>query len=415
MKKLQSCLLLLFLFFLVEVAGAGTGVFIDSGQSLGNLRSLDVALGDLDGDRDLDAFVGNYENENRVWFNDGTGNFTDSGQSMGIKPSPGVALGDVDGDDDLDAVVANWFGFMPSAKVWLNDGSGYLSDSGQNLTLGCYDVALGDVDGDGDLDAFFASDYAANEVWLNNGSGTFTDSGQRLGSSVSYDAALGDLDGDGDLDAVVGNKDADHRVWQNDGSGFFTAGQSISSPPTAEAVALGDLDADGDKDIVLVGGLVPNSYGVVMLNDGIGNFSKANEFFMYDGYSMDLSLADLDGDGDLDMIVVTDGEYSAWHTGANYVWRNDGSGSFSDSGQRLGSSVSQGLALGDLDGDGDPDAFVANDAANKVWLNVSICEGDFDDDGDADGQDVVTQAAGGTGVDLKDFAATFGSPDCLTN
>ena len=57
--------------------------FTDSGQTLGNSDSLSVALGDLDGDGDLDAMVGNYNQLNHVWTNDGLGTFTDSGQKLG--------------------------------------------------------------------------------------------------------------------------------------------------------------------------------------------------------------------------------------------------------------------------------------------------------------------------------------------
>jgi hypothetical protein len=57
-----------------------------------------VALGDVDGDGDLDVFVANNGQANRVWVNDGSGGFSDSGQSLGSSFSYGVALGDVDGD-----------------------------------------------------------------------------------------------------------------------------------------------------------------------------------------------------------------------------------------------------------------------------------------------------------------------------
>jgi hypothetical protein len=80
--------------------------------------------------------------------------------------------------------------------------------------------------------------------------------------------------------------------------------------------------------------------------------------------SRGVALGDVDDDGDLDLFVANDGQ-------GNTVWLNDGSGTFTDSGLSLGSSRSYGAALGDVDGDGDLDAFVANfvGQANKVWFN----------------------------------------------
>jgi hypothetical protein len=85
--------------------------------------------------------------------------------------------------------------------------------------------------------------------------------------------------------------------------------------------------------------------------------------------SMDVDLGDLDGDGDLDAFVA--------NSGVNRIWVNDGDaqggtpGNFSDSGLRLGRSNSNAVALGDLDSDGDLDAFIGNveDVVNEVWFN----------------------------------------------
>ncbi len=83
------------------------------------------------------------------------------------------------------------------------------------------------------------------------------------------------------------------------------------------------------------------------------------------GNSYGISLGDVDGDGDLDAFVA--------NVGANRVWLNQGNGTFIDSGQSLGSNLSYGVSLGDVDGDGDLDAFVANSGVfskpNKIWLN----------------------------------------------
>ncbi len=69
--------------------------FVDSGQTLGDHRTFGIAVGDIDGDGDIDAFVANYLGPSRVWTNDGHGLFTDSGQNVGHYEAHGVALGDL--------------------------------------------------------------------------------------------------------------------------------------------------------------------------------------------------------------------------------------------------------------------------------------------------------------------------------
>ncbi|WP_339814217.1 VCBS repeat-containing protein [uncultured Imperialibacter sp.] len=340
-----------------------SGFFIDSGQALGSSQSQNVALGDLDGDGDLDAFVVNVGQPNKIWVNNGDGSFTDSGQLLGTSNSYAVALGDLDSDGDLDAFEVN--STQPN-KIWTNDGSGNFTDSGQELgiekSLG---VALGDLDGDGDLDAFVANDLhptfstKSNKVWINDGFGSFTDSGQSLGDSRSNDVSLGDLDGDGDLDAFVVNYQEPDRVWLNDGNGAFTnSGQSLGNAYSFD-VSLGDLDMDGDLDAYVVNNSQPDK---VWFNNGHGTFTESSQS-LGGSTSQNVSLGDLNGDGDLDIFVT------------NYfnsvVWFNDGNGFFTDTEQSLGGSAIVGGSLGDLDGDGDLDAFVvhANNLPNKVWIN----------------------------------------------
>ncbi|MFC2071919.1 FG-GAP-like repeat-containing protein [Chloroflexota bacterium] len=349
--------------FVVD-APQGYASFEDTGQTLGTTYSQGAELGDFDGDGDLDAFVANIAGQgNKVWLNNGSANFTDSSQSLGSYYSYDVALGDVDSDGDLDAFVANYSG--AANRVWLNNGSGTFSTNGQSLgTSDSHGVALGDIDGDGDIDAFIANFTSqGNTVWYNDGSGNFTDSEQSLGTATSNDVALGDVDGDGDLDAFMANNSA-NKVWLNDGSGNFTDSEQAIGSSDSTDIALNDLDGDGDLDAFVTNTFFSGDR--VWLNNGSGTFIT-NGQSLETTYSQGVRLGDLDSDGDLDAFVTV----SSASAEPNLVWLNDGSANFTDSGQLLGSSKSYCPALGDLDGDGDLDAFVANtlNLPDEVWLN----------------------------------------------
>jgi hypothetical protein len=363
--------------------GGGYGHFTGTLQTFPFSDTTALALGDVDADGDLDALVAHWIGYgNEVWLNDGSGVFTDSGQSLGTIGSLSTALGDLDGDGDLDAFIGNAnTGDGDVDQIWFNDGRGVFIQSSQDLrSSSSGGLALGDLDGDGDLDAFVGQLFGANQVWLNDGTGVFTDSNQALGGSSSYAVALGDLDGDSDLDAFVANggvfNDGPNHVWLNDGRGVFSNPYPGLGGSGSTAVDLGDLDGDGDLDA-----LVANQEGQanhVWLNDGRGRFSQGDRP-LWGGDSWDARLGDLDGDGDLDAFVANANLY-AYEGEANRVWLNDGNGSFSPTAQHLGLSASLAVDLGDLDGDGDLDAFVANadplvhftgeGDPDQVWLNT---------------------------------------------
>ena len=152
-----------------------------------------------------------------------TSEFTNSGQTLGNDNTETVALGDLDGDGDLDALIVN---SSQDNTVWINNGNGTFTNLGAETPAPLMvtgSAALGDFDGDGDLDAMFANNGGdaasrANIVWTNNGDGTFTNPypWQALGQSESMSIALGDLDGDGDIDAWIANLGAPDTVWLKD-------------------------------------------------------------------------------------------------------------------------------------------------------------------------------------------------------
>jgi hypothetical protein len=371
--------------------------FEDSGQRLGT-NTYGFELGDLDADGDLDALVGcrNFPggpscSQTQVWLNDGSGQFSKgwSARTQNIA----VALGDLDHDGDLDAFFgkASPFGSQPN-EVWLNDGQGNFEDSSQRLDDIARDVDLADVDTDGDLDAVTGSLGRPSKVWLNNGAGEFTDSGQRL-PEWSYGVALGDVDGD--LDAWFGRgSDSPNHVdllYLNDGAGHFTdSGQRLNAVSTQD-VGFGDLDGDGDMDAYLAngdthGGDVPDR---VWLNDGTGKFTDSGQRL---GRSLGKSveLGDLDGDGDLDAVVANGAIFEGTVAEqANEVWLNDRSGVFT-AGQELGNAATNRVALGDIDKDGDLDALFANIGQdNQVWFNTQLIAGDANRDGVFNSSDLI--------------------------
>ncbi len=250
------------------------------------------------------------------------------GQSM----DAGAA--DVDSDGDLDVVVAKEFG---ANIILLNDGAGRFTDASAarlpHVVHDSEELALADFDRDGDIDVVFVSeDDLINEYYLNNGHGFFTDAGSRLpaaGESNAVQAA--DIDGDEDMDLLIGNAGQDFAMI-NDGTGTFVDETSARLPAetnTAQDLALGDLDGDGDLDLVQ-----GNEDGNKLLfNDGKGVFTDGTAGRLplppAGEETRRASLGDIDGDGDLDLYLANV-YFAHQRDPQDRVLAGDGSGRFTD-------------------------------------------------------------------------------------
>jgi len=349
---------------------SGTGVLIDGGGAFDNFDQ--IALGDLDGNGTIDAFTMDSSVSSRVWLNDGSGAFVDTGQRLTdfSSTATNVELADLDNDGDLDAYTMRLGASSNKSpgRVWFNDGTGTFTDSGQRLgdqSSGAF--ALADLDGDSDIDVFDANSRDSDgQVLLNNGAGVLTANSQGFSLSKNADVALADVDSDGDLDAFLAVVNGRDRLLLNDGAGnFVDSGQSLS-PLKSTAVVMGDVDGDGDMDAVI--GSAPNltSTSFVWLNDGSGSFSRGSQKFDLRQVA-DVALVDIDDDGDLD-VLTADSELG---TQPSRIWLNHGNGVFTESLNTLGSAAASSLGVADLDGDSDLDVVVLHSGEPAtVWFNV---------------------------------------------
>lgn len=344
-------------------------------------NTMDVEAADLDADGDLDLVVAQEFKANLVLIN--TEGVFAPDRTLLPQPTlddlPGppqlrfegaghdsedVAIADFNGDGRPDIVIVSEddvkFGRREVHEYFLSSPTGYQRILGVLPDSEADAVVHGDVDGDSALDLVIAG---AGPVILlkGDGRGGFKDISKGLpaNSRVVQDIELADLDGDGDLDLVMG-QEGGHALWLGDGRGGFTdASDRLPDPGKVEArkVAHVDIDGDGDLDLYFshVGWQGRSPRDRLLINQGGGRFTDATAARIPedDDTTLDARFADLDGDGDLDLVRAS--------VGAVTVWLNDGMGRFSDvSAAVVPPFTGPNLAveIQDFDGDGRPDIYV---------------------------------------------------------
>ena len=284
--------------------------------------------------------------------------------------------------------------------------SGYSDDMNPMIRLFAGGGAVGDIDADGDLDVFIVpGNTSPNLLYLNQGGAGFREDAASAGLAYAKSASetyrqsgpvFGDLDGDGDLDLFIGGLENDpSQVFQNDGSGRFTnvtagSGFDFMSSPHTISAALGDYDGDGGLDIAMAHWGTPrdrNNPGeteTLWRNETIGGTIRFTAVSQDAGISAELGLgrtggvlgedhdytfapgfADIDSDGDQDLLSVAD-------FGSSRVFINDGDGTFTNITDPtiITDTNGMGAAIGDYDGDGDMDWFASSIDGNRLYQNI---------------------------------------------
>jgi len=350
----------------------GDGRFLDVTREAGLVEEgfgQGVAVGDADNDGDLDLFVADY-GPDVFYRNAGDGRFTNETEAAGLSEdgwSTAAAFCDYDADGFQDLYVVHYQRFDPGRVctdassrrdycgpmlgdvdvLFHNQGDGTFTDRTQAAGLvlpqrGARATGLGiaflDLTRDGRPDVFVANDAQANQLWVNQGDGTFLDQGVERGVAFDHDGrseanmgvAVGDVSGDGRIDLFV------THLWGENNRLYlgtelpvfrdFTIQSRLSRHDlerTGFGCAFVDFDHDGDQDLAVVNGAVhrrPTQAGAppgfwadyaepnqLFENDGAALFAPADEragdFAAPVEVSRGLALGDLDADGDFDMVL----------------------------------------------------------------------------------------------------------------
>jgi len=362
-----------------------------------------VTVADYDNDGDSDVYLACFGRD-VLLRNDG-GRFTDVTAEAGLGCElwgAGAAFGDADNDGDLDLYVANYVLFDPE----------HPPDGGRREVIGGVEVGWGP---EAENQQGFNTG-APDRFYLNDGDGHFTEATQAAGLELpaplcSYSVVFSDVDGDGWQDILVANDGQPCNLFHNRGGGRFEeqgaergfATDADGKATSAMALVVEDVDGDGDMDVLRTN--FDQEANCLHVNDGTGHFTdvaarvglaqpSVNEL----GWGA--AFLDADCDGDLDLLVANGHVYpqakeigmSGWLMPTQLYEATTGAGGglggaagvlpqWRDVTARAGSGLAplesaRGLALADVDDDGDVDAIVIDlDGPPRLLENRSARQG----------------------------------------
>ncbi len=349
--------------------------------------AMGVAVGDFDHDGRDDLFVTGWRDQ-RLYRNLGNRKFADVTEKAGLTSklwSTSAAFADLDGDGDLDLYVCNYVAFDPEKAPFCAAPDG----------KGDY---CGPEDFDSQPDRLYRNDGHGSFTEVSNEAGIFDRDGRGLGIVIA------NLTGDSKPDLFVANDGSACRLYENRGGFKFVevgakAGVAFDGNGQALAgmgVACGDVDGDGRVDLLASNFLGRSTIAFLNRGDGLYSDSSAEIGLTAKTRSVlgfGLALEDFDGDGDLDLIQANGhvldrarfGEPFAMkptllrnEKGRFLEWPDEPNGFFKRP------ILGRGVAVGDLDNDGRPDAIVAsldtpaallrNESKNARWLTLEAVD-----------------------------------------
>ena len=360
-------------FFAAPLPGAYAAPEVSFGPNIdypAGDRPEDVAVGDVNGDGEQDIVTANYSGDTAsVLLGNGDGSFgSPTDYPVGDEPRA-VALGDLNNDGRLDIVTVN----NESNNVSVlrgKSGGGFHEKDDYETAGGPVTLGLGDFDGDGFLDIVTAGKYLLNA----RASVLLSDEGAGFDPHVDYnldgnptDLVVAYLDDDSHLDFALANSgSSDASVFVGSSSGTFTGPeQSTTGADTnPRNIAAGDVDADGITDLVTSNRGAGGSVSVLIGKDD-GSF-KAPDIIAVGSLNAGIALADVNLDGEPDIVV--NHRVPSPDPSSLSVLLGLGSGQFADPVDYATGAEPEGIAIADFNNDKKPDITTANTASDAAGV-----------------------------------------------